>query len=413
MIFNFLRVRNACYALLVASLAYGPREPLLGASRHLDVETSDSKGPNNGANPWPFSEDPQSAKLYYIHVGKAGGIALEKQVGVANRRKYLDCHMGLSNTSCYVPQPKHSQIERQTYGHYHLWNPTFTDEQRAWLRNQTNLLLFTVRDPVDRIVSAFRYHHNEMFSKDGKTILPQYRKREKMYNECFPNVQALSDALSTRTRNDLSTCETMARQLVRGELAIEYGSHFHYNYQNYVNRVWSDRRKHVAVLRTEFLWKDVDRLEQLLGGSNETFASQVASNPKFSHGSERFTLHNGVSTTGARALCCHLISELEVYQELIQSAVNYSSTIGVSRCLLRRPSVGWMCSSWTEILALLTGGNGVKRFVAKATRLIWAWHDLAIQYRHQTRTTAVQLMLSCSIGIFSTAIRSFVVCCLE
>jgi hypothetical protein len=98
--------------------------------------------------------------------------------------------------------------------------------------------------------------------------------------------------------------------------------HFTYNYQSYVDRYWPQRRQAVAVLRMEQQWRDVARLEGLLGGDPGRFADVAQSTTRVSHGSEGFALQGGVSPEGAIGLCCAAWTELQVYQALIVAAVN-------------------------------------------------------------------------------------------
>ena len=142
-----------------------------------------------------------------------------------------------------------------------------------------------------------------------------------VYFECFSTVEDLAFSLNPSDETTDTYCKRLGRTLVEGNLQPTPCAHFHYNYQFYVNTVWQDRSKEVAVLRTERLWEDVARMEELLGGNPTRFLDGRAQK-KHTHGSESFNITSGVSQTGAKFLCCGLRKELQVYHDLILSAVN-------------------------------------------------------------------------------------------
>lgn len=365
-----LKNANKWYAFLlpdnVASRVSSDRSSVDSTISNKSMSNNEKQNDATMNDPsWPFSynatNNQSQAKLYFVHVGKAGGSTLYQNVRLNAARPWLACRMNHTRTSintantntytndgCYHPPPSHhSQLYQHTYGHYHLWNPLYSDEERQWLLNNTNVLLFTVRHPLDRFISAFGYHHAEMFDKQTPKnqnttqpppVKPRFVKRAAMYNGCFATVQDMAETLlslqnhkETNINNDDNhhQCATIARQLLQGKDTGNYGSHYWCNFQyywKYTQNTLADNKKntaHVAVVRTEALWSDVNGLEVLLGGSNSTFAHHLQRNVRQSHGSEAFAVSRRDVSPEARAvLCCHLIAELQVYQHLIQSSIN-------------------------------------------------------------------------------------------
>jgi hypothetical protein len=163
----------------------------------------------------------------------------------------------------------------------------------------------------------------------GKPALPGEQHtlrtpRALVYLECFPTVQELADTVDPRrpSIDEETTCRAIGNQLLNGTFDHPKFDHFTYNYQSYVDRYWRlNSQQAVAVLRMEHQWKDVARLEGLLGGDSSRY-SGVDSVTHVSHGSEGFALQGGVSSEGAVALCCAAVTELQAYQSLIVAAVN-------------------------------------------------------------------------------------------
>lgn len=272
----------------------------------------------------------EETNLYFIHVGKAGGMSLNKKFRTATLVRRLPCYMNATNTRLrYRCNGRGSAFRRHLLGRFHMGNVLYSKEQRKWLQENTNLLVFSVRDPVDRIVSAFNYHYDENVKR--KSLHPEDDGKyaaaaAKFYLDCFPDVEhlALSQTASDASRFS-SSCRRLGRATLQGSPARRGSfSHFRYNYQYYTRSVWSDRNKPIAVIRTEALWTDVARIEGQLGGDPRRFLGH--NEPlKITHGSESFERKSGVSNRGAIAICCTIRKEMQVYHDLIAAAVNLNT----------------------------------------------------------------------------------------
>jgi len=97
------------------------------------------------------------------------------------------------------------------------------------------------------------------------------------------------------------------------------GPHFKLNYNFYYNYTIKKYINHsVAVIRTEYMWDDIIKLEQALGGSGEF--KNVGF--KHSHGSEKYELDARISISNTIYLCCLLHEDIEIYQQLILKSIN-------------------------------------------------------------------------------------------
>ena len=111
---------------------------------------------------WPF-RGAQDVKIYFIHVGKCAGRSLYRHLFVHQSRQRLGCRMfnvpkNTSDEKCFEKRGRRRTygpaLSKRLYGHFHMANPRYSDEERQWLRNNTNLLLFTVRDPGKTLTKA-------------------------------------------------------------------------------------------------------------------------------------------------------------------------------------------------------------------------------------------------------------------
>uniref|UniRef100_A0A7S3L3V6 Sulfotransferase domain-containing protein n=1 Tax=Amphora coffeiformis TaxID=265554 RepID=A0A7S3L3V6_9STRA len=283
---------------------------------------------------WPFHKASE-AKLYFVHSGKAGGKSLYKRSFVHESRLRLPCRMfnvtpnDVDDENCFSPDendPKtfDSLLSKRLYGHFHMANPRYSEEWKTWLRDNTNLLLVTVRDPIDRITSAFNYHYQELITGKNFKVKKRYQRSNigaKIYMECFADIQALARAMGPkRSTSTTPFCRKLGREFLEGKLVPTPGAHFHYNYHYYANWTWVNQ-KLVAVLRTESLWEDVARIEELLGGDQKPFLT-AENQERVTHGSENFNLTTGVNQKDTFFLCCVLRKELQVYHDLVLAAVN-------------------------------------------------------------------------------------------
>ncbi|KAL3822046.1 hypothetical protein ACHAXA_007839 [Cyclostephanos tholiformis] len=306
---------------------------------------------------------PNSPRIYLIHVGKAGGTTLTRALMLDNTTAKLDpnykdeygrvilphnvaarsvqcmvkkarvaTEMAVADvnitfkihdnwiegtSACYKHSPDASQLTRRTLGVYHMQGAPYSNEDKAWLLHNTNMFLFTVRDPIERLASAYNYHRHQFDSH--YRLVGGFPQVAKFYEQCFPEG---FDMMIDNLRNKNSAeCFLMGVQSLLGKIGDGL-DHFEFNYEHYLKYSLGQRPNHpVAVLRTEHLWEDVIHLDQDLGGTGD-FSNMEGF--KFSHGSEKYTEELGtkIGTSNEVFLCCLIYREIEFYQLLILKALN-------------------------------------------------------------------------------------------
>jgi len=283
----------------------------------------------------------------FIHVGKTGGSTLQRS---------------------FLPKYWKKQQQRQSNNLIrgitlrpptcHTWDcPTDRMDHRA-----TTTLLFAVRNPVDRLISAYKFSHPDNCitrGVDGANVyndiwgchLPRFAAR--FYVDCAPTLEDLANvpfrsdadlllrAASSSSTVTNSTCRESVRDMVAGRNRKQ-STHAYFNYAYYKN-VTIDRYinyssnsgssgsattknhhhhpKEIFVIRNEHLWDDASSLDRRMGG-NGTFPDTQR---RITHGSERY--HNHTSFLSSRGggyenLCCLLAEEIDAYEGIVRAAEN-------------------------------------------------------------------------------------------
>jgi hypothetical protein len=230
----------------------------------------------------------------------------------------------------------------------------------------TDAILYTVRHPIDRILSWYRYVHPYNCQLGTPSTPSCQAARQwvrhptgfaRVFFTCFATVADW--AYSARRRGMYANgtaasaaCRTLARQALRGNNVSNNGlaTHLVANYEHYINRTIRDRTNaSVMIIRTEQLWTDLPALDKFLKGTGDFGALQGSAH---THGSERST--NSASSnatlniTAIQTLCCVLQSELYWYRALVESAVNLNSADREATVQATRTRCGW--DSWEAMV---------------------------------------------------------------
>ena len=278
--------------------------------------------------------------ILYLHVGKTGGMSLDRTL-----KANCDDKGSIKNRdSCYaaLPETKYqSVLSNLTIGKVHArW-------YRRDLQEKATSYLYSIRNPISRIVSAFNMCHvdNHRGSRNNASLKIFYKK-------CFPTIEDLATVLHKNQTMEVTMdgsnttydCLDVGKKALQGiKSNYSYPCHFLENYAFYTGP--SSRRypdKEILIVRTEFLWDDILLLEQALrsiaaGGHNvsssphndgdditfvlgKTFEKAI--DEKYSHGSEGYVTSLGLSAEGKKTICCYLSNENQIFEDLVRKAVN-------------------------------------------------------------------------------------------
>jgi hypothetical protein len=301
---------------------------------------------------WP----PINPKLYLIHVGKTGGSSIVKALSLSNYSKSVKCMIRRTKTKttrknkCYkYPSNTTSKLTQSILGVYHTWSPLLNKADKSWLLQNTNIFLFTIRNPISRLQSAYNYHrdgtHTVIKQNNGKRNTYKDVKQY-FYTHCYSDgfnnmitkLRTTGIHKTTNTVNDDNMddddCYTIGKNVLLGK-SNQGDVHFQYNYEYYYNYTINQYTEHthaLAVVRTEYPWEDVIQLNQQLG--DDDAESSISSKNywntkkgyKVTHGSENYIndTEDIISIPNAIYLCCLLYNEIEIYQLLLLKARNLS-----------------------------------------------------------------------------------------
>ena len=279
---------------------------------------------NNITAEWMI-DMPNDTRMEFIHIGKTGGVTILKSFDLFRKRSEVKCIVAkprvntTANISpCNTNRAHDSKIYNHTIGHYHMDGGHMKKEEREWLLQNSNTFLYSIRDPISRIISTYNYHRDRGEYNKGLSYSIKYKR----FIDCFPlSINDTINMLRTR-RNDndenAKQCRALGENVIKGKTAGG-GPHFQMNYNFYNEYTIKKYPNHfVAVIRTEYMWDDILNLEKALGGSGDF--KNVGF--KHSHGSEKYGMGTRLSIPNTIYLCCLLYEDIEIYQQLILKSIN-------------------------------------------------------------------------------------------
>merc|ERR1712086_188136 len=275
----------------------------------------DRAGGNSSTSNYVANGNITNRTIYYVHTGKTGGTTLYRVLRACcdwfrNPRQKRKCSNEFNRFN-------ESRLSKITKTHHHTsTRPT----NHEWLPKSTSFL-FTVRNPIDRAVSAFDMGHPKNTNETNEAVLS---RTVVFYDECFPDAEVLAMTLAKKNHTVVNSwkqyCYAVGHNTLIGKGHIMHASHLLENYESYVSKTSGKYpEREVFVARTEYLWEDLGALNLALGGSSN-FTEHVG--VKHTHGSEGYKVKSKLSALGRATFCCHLHEENRLYEQLLQSAVN-------------------------------------------------------------------------------------------
>mmetsp|Transcript_25505 Transcript_25505/g.31345 ORF Transcript_25505/g.31345 Transcript_25505/m.31345 type:complete len:402 (+) Transcript_25505:82-1287(+) len=270
--------------------------------------------------------------VLFIHVGKAGGATMYFALNSCEsyecltssfrkKKKALECRIkNQPGSKCWSPSKNETVLSERTLGRLHVTSPEIekfsSEKTRTWVLDNTSIFLYSMRDPITRIISAYNYHRQE-FNPEGR----------RFYKRCFPSVGEMVKKLH-RNGGDMNvkSCRKIGLELLMGTFnsnKTTYLSHIKYGYRYYMKRSLDKRPNHtVAVIRTENLWEDLIHMDRLVGGDGHWTRMKK----QVTHGSQNFKYSSDISPDGINFLCCVIYDDMDAYQTLIIKAANLNDT---------------------------------------------------------------------------------------
>mmetsp|Transcript_16124 Transcript_16124/g.54195 ORF Transcript_16124/g.54195 Transcript_16124/m.54195 type:complete len:275 (-) Transcript_16124:70-894(-) len=228
-----------------------------------------------GAPPRPMGE-----RVLLLHVGKAGGGTVRRFLS-ANRIRFKEIHL------------------RQPRG----------DHIRAY-----NRILVTLRDPTERVISAYKWEH-----PDGPGRTPDFPGLKRIY-ECFPNATSYAEAFLPSSSVSMD-CAGVAWRSIGVNVSYQsealFCSHTCRGHAYYTEQ-WFDEicAKRPYALRTEQMASDLNGLGPWLGVH---LRSREVLHEKDSNRRNGETVTNPAALSALRAALAH---EYYVHAQLLRCSAN-------------------------------------------------------------------------------------------
>lgn len=281
----------------------------------------------NDAENYPvdvLSQATHGRRIIYLHVGKTGGSTTKGALRIhctANKWRNpqrKQCRKDMQRM--FRKTGGEGALSKHVIGYSHV---NLFPKETVWQRS--NSFLFSVRNPINRFISWYDQIYDKMCRRKTKNGKCDYKFSEENGEvgrgvfQCFSEgIESLAQSLTPKPLYpEQRLCWRRAWQIFQTGPTKYPSWMWHvnpYNYQHYAEQ--SIRRfpeKDVFAIRTESLWSDIVEIDHLLGGNGTGFRRE-----QVNKGKRKLSLSKQSKTN----LCCALVEELEIYEEVLRRAIN-------------------------------------------------------------------------------------------
>eukprot|EP00581_Thalassiosira_minuscula_P018243 CAMPEP_0183717972 /NCGR_PEP_ID=MMETSP0737-20130205/11371_1 /TAXON_ID=385413 /ORGANISM="Thalassiosira miniscula, Strain CCMP1093" /LENGTH=480 /DNA_ID=CAMNT_0025947451 /DNA_START=65 /DNA_END=1507 /DNA_ORIENTATION=+ len=243
---------------------------------------------------------PASERICYVHVGKAGGSSVGCSLGFS-----LHCNHTQAPLEGLLPQRATRLFHADTYD----------------CHDDSAYFLFVVRDPIERIKSAFLYERPTSEKSLKKRFPELYERRKNLYLDCpsFGVFESFVQDGLTKHGRASDVCKIRAFTAVRGER--HFSCHMYFNYQFHLEGIPSDGK--ILVIRNEHLIEDWNGAEHFIGGEREIIPPEEANTTIVAvNKSKKDGKDKELSEESTKILCRQLCNEIVNYKKILRRALN-------------------------------------------------------------------------------------------
>jgi hypothetical protein len=195
--------------------------------------------------------------------------------------------------------------------------------------------LFTLRHPLDRIVSWFHYEHLHL-NHVSETI----SNRPALYDDCFDDMNDLAQIglkqaweynTNAETQPERESdpkvspkCAKRAWNAITGKVGYEYHNFYNYRYyRDWVDHLMFPTDYTILVIRSEHLEEDWIRLEELYNHKQGT-TNMIVKGGKDNYFAnvQRHKSNSSLSPDSYLNICRALCEEIQIYSFLLKRAIN-------------------------------------------------------------------------------------------
>jgi len=243
---------------------------------------------------------PKDKKTCFVHVGKTAGST-------------IGCAIGF-NLHCATKIKAPGLLPRYATNMFHA--------QMYDCHDDSAYFVFVVRNPLDRLVSAFNYDKPSDWDDFRKNFGEKhYNFRKRLYRDCpFESMEDVA-RLGLSNRGTASG-ECMRRAAASIEGTEHFGCHSYFNYQYHLEAVPANAT--LMTIRTEHLVEDYNSVEYHLGGEPQVLGPNQT---VLAHNNENKVTGDELkhlSEESKKLVCDKLCNEIQVYKEILRRSINLS-----------------------------------------------------------------------------------------
>ena len=244
---------------------------------------------------------PPSERICFVHVGKAGGSS-------------VGCGLGFSLHCDNTTQPSfEGLLPRRTTRMFHADTYDCYDDSAYYL--------FVVRNPIERVRSAFLYERPKSDADLKKTFPEYYERRKNLYLDC-PSFGVMENFVQdgmTQHGKASEVCKIRAFTAVRGDL--HFSCHMYFNYQFHLEGI--PEGANILTMRNEHLIQDWNGIEHYLGGVKEIIPPEKANETMpVMNKSKKSEKDKWLSEESTNIICMNLCNEIVNYKKILRRSLN-------------------------------------------------------------------------------------------
>ena len=260
-----------------------------------------------------------SERICFVHVGKSGGST-------------VGCALGFG---LHCPNNTHmvdGMLPRRTTNMFHADCYDCFDESAYFL--------FVVRNPLERVKSAFLYERPYGVNWLKRNYPKYYERRKAFYIDCpfrfmedWIQIGLLGKTGSRSSKYEVSEeCQSIARHSIWG--TRRYSEHLFFNYQFHLEGLPEQAK--VLTIRNEHLLDDWNWIEQYIGGETDILTPEKAkaafpminkknmtADPSTKY--DPYESPKYLSEESTHALCRNLCNEIVNYKKILRQSVNLNN----------------------------------------------------------------------------------------
>jgi hypothetical protein len=316
-------------------------------SRRLERRNSLRDGRLQQQPQQPSSRSSSSGGAF-VHIGKTGGSTISKLLRNGCHAVYPKPCRNVTNEtiiSQLVSDYYHGKsflyllfsIPGLDYLNNILATSFFSSVPDFWKLPTSNhkFYIVSVRDPLDRTVSAFVYGHPKNIRARGEEVQMNNISliAGRVAYRCFPSLERWADHLGEDSYHfdypmahdylDSRNCTSLARAAIHNR--VRFFSHLFFNMESVITKIpATTNQPTLYAIRQEHLWKDWKDVNHLLGQRGEIVIPHQSNLRNVA--TVRQPVKRKLSDAGRDRLCRALEEEYKTYFGFLKKAVNVKET---------------------------------------------------------------------------------------